>query len=176
MHNDVSPRQSVLAWAPLVAATASLAWIVPESPFAHLDDPSHWGVLGYLGCVGALAGRWWRGRLRPPRRLLAIFLTGMPLVYLANWLRWGGDPTWLGIETVGLILFGTAAWLGCSRSGLLLASGIATHAVWDAAHLGGPSFVPDWYATGCAIVDVALGGFAGHLWVLSGEAARASEG
>ncbi len=160
-------RGELVLWIPVAAATASLAWIVPELPLVHLDDPSHWGVIGYLGFVGILARRVTVGRLGLPRSLLALFLAGMPLIYVANWVRFGGTTGWLVVELLGLVLFSVIAWLGRSRAAWWLAAGVAGHALWDAGHLGGPSFVPDWYATGCAIVDIALGGLTAGIFLSS---------
>jgi hypothetical protein len=143
-------------WIPVAAATATLPWIVPENPLLHLDDPSHWGLIGYVATLLLLLRRSGRG---VPRRTLALFLAGMPLIYLANWLRHDGSPSWLAVELFGIALFGALAWIGLFRAGWWLAVGVAAHGIWDIAHVGAAPFVPDWYATACAIVDVAMGGY-----------------
>ncbi len=154
-------RRLVL-WMPLIAATVAAAWVLPALPFTHLGDPSHLAVLAYLGFLVLLVRHTRRRGLVPPRRLVATFLFGMPLVYLANWLLHGGSTEWLLIESAGLVLFGAMAWRGRVNPAWLVA-GVAGHAVWDAAHIGGPGFVPDWYAIACAVVDVGVAGFVAGL-------------
>ena len=162
-------RLDPLGIAAVAAATISLLWIVPELPIAHLDDPSHWGVLGYaltLVTVLALRLRGARGT-RTERRVLAIFLAGMPLVYVADWLRFGGSGAWLGIELVGTAVFVPLAWWGAKRWPWVLAAGIAAHGLWDLLHYQRTSFVPDWYTIGCAVIDFAGGLYAAaqvELW------------
>jgi hypothetical protein len=94
----------------------------------------------------------------------ALFLTGMPLVYVIRWLEVGGSrnsTSWLGVELVGLLVYGVLALLGLKRSPWFLVVGIATHGIaWDAWHwlLGSP-YVPTWYAVGCLICDLGLSGY-----------------
>lgn len=146
-----------LASLPLAAVTAGLILVVPGSPLAHLDDPSYWGVLGYLVALALLFGPRLAGRRRPrqERRVLLLFLVGMPVVYLADWLRFGGGPGWLAVELAGAALYWTLAWRW-RASVPWLAAGIAAHGLWDLAHWGRTPFVPDWYALGCFAVDLAL--------------------
>ena len=143
---------------PVVAAAIALFWIVPEVPLVHLDDPSHWGVLGYaVTLVGVVARVLGRRSAASERRWMVGFLVGMPLIYVADWVRFGGSIGWLGIELVGVVLYGGVAWLSIRRLPWFLAGGIAGHAVWDAAHYDATGFVPNWYIVGCIVVDVALG-------------------
>lgn len=51
---------------------------------------------------------------------------------------------------VGLCLYSGVAWLSIRRSPWFLPSGIAGHALWDAAHYQTAGFVP-------IVVEVALG-------------------
>lgn len=143
---------------PVVAATIALFWIVPEVPFAHLDDPSYWGLMGYAVTLGVVVARVLGRRSdASERRWMVGFLVGMPVIYVADWLRFGGAAGWLGIELVGLFLYSGVAWLSIRRSPWFLPSGIAGHALWDAAHYQTAGFVPNWYILGCIVVDVALG-------------------
>lgn len=143
----------------LFVVTVSLFWIVPDIPLAHLDDPSHWGVMGYAVTVVLLG----RGFAIGPeahdaeRRLLVLFLVAMPLVYLADWFRFGGPTSWLAIELGGGVVYWTVAWLAATKWPWLLPVGIAGHALWDLWHYGRTDFIPDWYAAACLLVDVALG-------------------
>ncbi len=151
---------------PVFGAIATLPFIVPENPLLHLDDPSHWGVLGILLFVALFWRRVKTGRQRAPKRLLATFLGAMPLIYIANWIRFGGSSGWLVVEVLGLVLFGILVALGWWRGKWWFAAGIAAHAVWDAAHIGQTTFIPDWYAVGCAVADVAVAGYAAALCYL----------
>lgn len=153
-----------LAWFPVAGATMALFWIVPDWPLRHLDDPSHWGILGYAGTLALLAVRgWWAHDDPSRRRPLLWFLVAMPVIYLADWLRFGGRPAWLVVELAGAGAYWVCARLAVTRSVWYLPVGIAGHALWDIAHYGRAAFVPDWYALGCAVVDVAMGLFAGLL-------------
>jgi hypothetical protein len=93
------------------------------------------------------------------RRALALFLAGMPVIYVASWAL-EPAPGWLTIELVGVVVFVALAYLGWTRSIWFLAAGIAGHGVfWDAWHHGRTPFVPDWYALGCFLVDVGIGAY-----------------
>ncbi len=143
---------------PVIAATLASFWIVPGVPFAHLDDPSYWGVIGYaLTLVVVVARVLGRRSEASERRWMVGFLVGMPLIYIADWLRFGGAAYWLVIEFVGLVLFSGIAWLSVRRSLWFLPSGITLHALWDAGHYEIAGFIPNWYVVGCIVVDVALG-------------------
>ncbi|HYC22875.1 MAG TPA: hypothetical protein VEI94_09230 [Candidatus Bathyarchaeia archaeon] len=92
---------------------------------------------------------------------LALFLAGMPLVYVVSWLATGGAGTsvgWLWVEIAAFPLYAALAVLGLKRSPWLLAAGIAAHGIaWDAWHylLGSP-YIPLWYAIGCLLADVGI--------------------
>ena len=144
---------------PLVLATIALMRIVPGLPFMHLDDPNHWGVLGFALTLIVLIGLWLRDirGSRAERDLFVLFLVGMPIIYLADWFRFGGEPIWLAVEIVGALIYWTLAYLAVRRSPWFLAGGIAAHALWDAWHYGSSTYVPDWYVIGCVVIDVAVG-------------------
>ncbi len=151
-------RRQVFA-VPLVVATVAMFWIVPEPPWKHLDDPAHWGVLGYVATLLIIVSLRWRG-IRGNRRerdLYVFFLAGMPIIYLAGWLRFGSDAGWFWIEVAGGVVYWTLAWLGFRRSPWFLVVGIAAHALWDAWHYGVQNFIPNWYVVGCVVIDLALG-------------------
>lgn len=143
---------------PAVAATLALVWVLPDAPWLHLDQPAYLGALGYLVVVGVVLAQRLRGRRgsRLERRCLAVFLAGMPVVYVASWSAAGGGPGWLGIELVGIAVFWPLAALGAVRSPWYLAGGIAGHAAWDLWHHGLTAYVPEWYTLGCLVVDLAV--------------------
>ena len=141
----------------LTGATIGLYWIVPGLPFAHLDNPGHWGVLGYfLTLVIIMRQRVPGSRGRALQRWMVVFLCSMPLIYIAYWLRYGGSQNWLGIELVGLLIYWGLAWMAVAKSPRYLALGIGLHALWDIAHYSRTEFVDDWYTLACLLVDVAL--------------------
>ena len=148
-----------VATAVLAAGTVGLIWIVPDSPLEHLGEPCYLALFAYAGTLVILAGLrplGARGR-RHERLLLAVFLAGMPLVYVANALVHGAGVPLLLIELAGVVLYGTLAWFGGAGSFRLLALGITAHGVWDLAHHGQADVVPDWYPIACTLIDFALG-------------------
>lgn len=96
-------------------------------------------------------------RRRPPaaeRRTYAVGLAAAAAVYVVFALT-AGRVGWLLLETGGLALFASLAWLGQTRSRWWLAAGWLVHVAWDLAlHPGGsPGFVPAWYPPLCAGFD-----------------------
>ena len=142
------------------AATAAALHEVPswETPFTDVR------VLAFLiaaGTIVLLSLTRLRGAagVAVERAWIALFLAGMPVVYVVSWLadrhRSGGG--WLAVELAGLLLYGGLAVAGWRSSPWLLPVGVAAHGIaWDAWHLVGASYVPPWYARGCLLVDVGL--------------------
>ena len=144
----------------LVAQLAITIAILPDSPFAHLTEPTYLAALAnILVSFVLLAARVFE---TPPwfdRLVLAQFLAGMPIIYV--WcaiLR--GDSLDLALESAGIVIYGAAAIAGYMRWPLLLGAGIVLHGVgWDAWHHARSGYVPDWYSLGCLIADVGVGAF-----------------
>lgn len=89
------------------------------------------------------------------RRVLAAFLLLMPTVYLLSLALHGAGAGWLSTELGGQLLYGALAIAGLVHSGWWLVLGIGAHGLaWDLWHYGRTSFIPDWYAVGCMIVDI----------------------
>ena len=170
-------KHASYGWLTVVAATIPLFWIVPEFPLAHLDDPGHWGVIGYAVLVIVIFGRV-VGRLSAAteRRWLVWFLVGMPLIYVADWARFGGTGAWLSVELLGVLLYSALAWMSLRRSAWFLPAGITGHALWDGAHYDRTDFVPNWYVIACIVVDVALGLYVAHGLSLRPSAAHTRDG
>jgi hypothetical protein len=106
---------------------------------------------------------------------LALFLLGMPTVYLGSLALHGGNRSWLTTELIGQIAFATLAIAGLRGSGWILVAGLAAHGLaWDLWHHGRTPFMPDWYAVGCLIVDVGWALYAASR-VAVWHAAAASE-
>lgn len=144
----------------LILATLSALAVVPDWPHRHVDDPSYWGVVGFVGLAAAAVRRvdapWVEGSAN--RNLVRWFLIALPLIYVANWFRWGGSVAELALQTGGLL-----TWVGLSllarRSDLALWGGCALHALWDAAHFGRAGFIPEWYVAGCLAADLGFAAF-----------------
>lgn len=153
-------RLELPAFALLIAVLA-YAWIglAPESPLLHPLLPPYFATLAAVLVAAQLVVL----RLLPRRRVrleklvLALFLGAMPLIYL--WAAWlANEAGAMKLEAVGLLLFGSLAIWGWLRSPAIIAAGIVAHGVaWDAWHHGHSAYMPDWYALGCLLVDLALG-------------------
>ena len=146
----------VIALAALVLSTAMSMLLVPDLHAGDLVEPTIQAALLTPFVLTALLA--FRVTGTTPvweRRLLALFLLLMPTVYLGSLALHGGDRAWLATEIAGQLAFATLAIAGLRGSGWLLVFGIAAHGVlWDLWHHGRTPFMPDWYATGCLIVDV----------------------
>ena len=104
---------------------------------------------------------WTRSRPDAGMRLYAIGLGVTALIYFLFALIGGPSGRSLGLETLGVVLYGGAAWLGYRRGTMILALGWALHSVWDLAlHLQGmgAGYTPDWYPWGCVSFDLMVGG------------------
>ena len=150
-------RKMLRLYLAVIAITALI--FVPALPFLHLDDPSHWGVLGFAATAALLlspsSDRWSRRQLNA---ILTVFVIALPIIYVANAIRWHGGVAGLSVELVGLVIWCGLA-IAALRRPILLPIGIALHAVWDAAHFGHVDYVPDWYIIACIAADLGLAGY-----------------
>lgn len=104
---------------------------------------------------------WTRAQPDGGRRFYAIGLAVTALIYVVFAVIGGASARSLGLEAVGVFLYGGAAWLGFRKSAALLALGWAMHPVWDVAlHLtgAGAGYTPDWYPWGCVSFDLIVAG------------------
>jgi hypothetical protein len=141
----------------LVVATLAALVLIPLDSWRTFFDPCHVAAISALATTGTLLYTRNRGprAMVFERRVMAAFLAGMPLVYVAT-LLFSGEKSGLAIELAAVPIYGTMAWLGLKRWPMLIAIGIGLHGVaWDAWHLAG-RVVPPWYAAGCLILDVAM--------------------
>ena len=152
-----------LAFGFAAALTAVSLHLVPSWQGAF-TDPCHLALVFSAGTIVVLLVTRHLGRqgIAIERRVLALFLAGMPLVYVASWLVTrgaGASNRWLWVEIAAFPLYASLAALGLTRSPWLLAAGIAAHGVaWDSWHyFTNTAYVPVWYAIGCFLVDVGLG-------------------
>jgi hypothetical protein len=148
-----------LALVTAAALTTAALWGVPSW------DPTDVRVLAFLAAgttvvllaLTRLAGT--RG-VAVERAWMALFLAGMPVVYVVSWMAHGEGGGWLAVEVAGLLLYAGLAVAGWRRSPWLLAAGIAAHGLaWDAWHLAGSSYMPPWYALGCLLIDVGVAAY-----------------
>lgn len=157
MNTVRGPKRASLL---LLLATAAALAVVPDWPHRHLTDPSYWAVGGFVLLCGLLLSplrqSWRPGGDR--RRTVLAFLAIVPMVYVADWLRFGGSGPELAVQVGGLALWLGAAYAARS-SDTALWVGCAAHALWDGAHFGRVGFVPEWYAAACLAADVGLGAF-----------------
>jgi hypothetical protein len=147
----------------LIVATLAALVSVPRASWATSPfDPCHLAVVGALAAVATLAVTARLGDRAVPveRGLSAIFLAAMPLVYVGSALLSPAHPAgapWPWTELAAVPLYGALAALGLRRWPWLLPVGIALHGVgWDLWHYGRGACVPDWYAAGCLVLDVAM--------------------
>ncbi len=144
----------------LIAQQAYVVATVPPSAL-HLTEPTTLATVAAIVVTAYLLASVVAPALAAWRRLaLALFLGGMPLVYVASALR-HGDVRDLLVELPGLVVFGGLAIAGYLRAPWLLGAGIIAHGVaWDAWHHGHSAYVPDWYSAGCLVADLGVGLFA----------------
>ncbi len=101
-------------------------------------------------------------RAYPPggeRRVYAVGLVVTALVYVVFGVAGGASPRWLALESLGVVIYGAAAWAGLRGRHSLLAAGWAAHVAWDVAlHLrgGGAEYTPPWYPWSCVSFDLVI--------------------
>jgi hypothetical protein len=156
MQRTVEPLALIAASA---IACVTPYW-VPSWQVSALD-PCRLGAIGGALTVAFLWVTFGVGprALETERRVLTVFLIAMPIVYVAQYaLTMGRVATgraW--VEFGGIPLFGTLAFLGLKRSTWFLVVGIAGHGLaWDAWHYRNSTYIPDWYSTGCLLLDVTI--------------------
>jgi hypothetical protein len=145
----------------LVAQQLATLLLVPESPLHALGEPTYLAALAATATtIFLLISRFVARRGDLERLVLAVFLAGMPMVYLwAALLR--GDRGALAVELAGVAIFGGAAIAGYLRVPWLLGVGILAHGVlWDAWHHGRSGYIADWYSAACLIADLGIGIYA----------------
>ena len=98
-----------------------------------------------------------RRRLRFERLLYALFLAGMPFIYIvAAWKRGSGSD--VARELAGVPVYVGLALYGYARSFPVLGLGIAAHGLgWDLWHQGSAPYIASWYPLACLVIDLALG-------------------
>lgn len=93
------------------------------------------------------------------RAIPAIGLVIASVIYVGFAASGGASWHWVGVEVLGVVLYGSLAFLGLRYSQWWLVLGWAAHPLWDVAlHLvgDGSAFAPAWYATLCVSFDVVV--------------------
>ena len=113
-----------------------------------------WVLAGGVGGLGYVA----LARRYPPPRELRCYAVGLWVaagLYVAFAARAGARD--LGLETIGLLLYGSQAVVGSRGRPLLLAFGWASHVLWDlAVPRPEPNYVPDWLGPVCLGLDLVI--------------------
>jgi hypothetical protein len=147
----------------LVAAAALTAAALYGVPSWELTDVRVLAFLVAGGTIVLLALTRLAGSagVALERAWIALFLAGMPVVYVVRCVAHRAGGAWLAVEIAGLLLYAGLAAAGWRGAPWLLAAGVAAHGIaWDAWHLAGSSYMPHWYALGCLLVDVGVGAYA----------------
>ena len=101
-------------------------------------------------------------RTYPPvgeRRVYAVGLVVTALIYVIFGVVGGASARWLALESLGVVIYGVAAWAGLRGWHSLLAAGWAIHVAWDLAlHLrgAGAEYTPPWYPWSCVSFDLVI--------------------
>ena len=134
-------------------------------PWQVSGDPCLLAAAATVVIVTCLWLTRWRGlrAVNFERNLLAGFLVGMPLVYVARYLFASTGRAvnhWLFVEVLGVAIFAALAVLGVRRSPWFLAIGMVLHGLtWDIWHYRNSAYIPDWYAIACLAVDLTFGAY-----------------
>lgn len=123
-----------------------------------------------------------RFSLRVEHSLYAGLVAVIAAIYLGlAWWNQAPGP-WLAIQAGGLLLYGSAAWIGLRRFPIALGIAILTHAAWDLGHLLAvrndalvSSFLPPHYEILCIGFDGLAGVYAlarAKDWVVAMPGAR----
>jgi len=178
MTNLSINRQKLTEAGVLTAVTAAVAWTLYSIP-SWRDATAGPSLAAALASVVVVAFLWvsfWWGRRtrRVELWLLAAFLCGMPVVYVAQYIvvaHGNAEPEgWLWLEVAGIPIFAALALLGVKISPWFLVIGIVAHGVgWDSWHYRNSPYIPDWYSTGCLLVDITLGAYAAGRFSLTAE-------
>mmetsp|Transcript_20444 Transcript_20444/g.47318 ORF Transcript_20444/g.47318 Transcript_20444/m.47318 type:complete len:147 (+) Transcript_20444:98-538(+) len=124
-----------------------------------MSDAFVWALVGCLGAAPLLM--YVEQKPLPAAcRSLGWGLVVAALVYVGFALvAFETAGAWLGLEMLGVILYGIFFFLSLRSSYLWLSVGWALHPCWDVMlHLwgGGHRFTPEWYVWSCVSFDVMV--------------------
>ena len=127
-----------------------------------------WLLLGLVLGIAFIA----LARALGERRILAVGLIVAAVIYVGFAAAAGAPWRWLGVEAMGVVLYGALALLGLRHSRGWLVLGWGFHPVWDVAlHItgAGQAFAPAWYAILCISFDVVVALYIASQWRRSGS-------
>lgn len=116
-----------------------------------------------LAALGVLLGRYYI-----PKRDILFWRNGLviaALIYIAFAII-GSAWDFLLLEFIGLIIYGTFAFLAVRHHLLWLAAGWGLHIIWDLYLHAGPdtTFVPAWYPGLCLGFDIIIAAYVFYCW------------
>jgi hypothetical protein len=155
------PMQTVV----LIAVSIVTVWTLYMVPsWQSARDPFLLAAVAGAVTVTCLWVTRWRGwrAMNFERTWLAVFLVGMPLVYVMGWFvaRDHAASSWMWVELLGLAIYAAFAVLGLKNSPWFLVIGIAGHGLaWDSWHYKNSAYTPNWYAVACFLVDITLAAY-----------------
>ena len=155
-------RLEVLAFCALFISVAyTCITLAQEPPFLHPGLPHNFSMIYcVLFSVFFVAVRLMvRRKLSLERLSMAVFLGGMPFVYIWSALL-HGEMIGVLVEVAGGFIFvGLAVWgFKGFTSPWMLGLGITAHGLaWDSWHHDHTVYIAYWYPMGCLLIDIALG-------------------
>lgn len=165
-HAGLTTAQQTVQTVLLIIVTFVGTWLgLYRIPWQVSGDPCLIAAAATAVLVTCLWLTRWRGlrAVNFERNLLAGFLVGMPLVYVARYLFASTGRAanyWLWVEVLGTTIFVALAVLGVTRSPWFLAIGMVLHGLaWDTWHYRNSTYIPDWYVIACLAVDLAFGAY-----------------
>ena len=134
--------------------------LAPEPLFSDPVFPTHFSIINcaLFAVLFAVVRLLPKRRLKLERLSLALFLAGMPIIYLWSALI-KVEGVGVLVELVGVFIFiSIAAWGYIqSDSPLILCVGILMHGIgWDIWHPEHSVSIESWYSIGCLVIDIAL--------------------
>ncbi|WP_415885311.1 DUF6010 family protein [Neptuniibacter sp. QD37_6] len=126
----------------------------------HIDTIL-WLIFGLAGA--GLLIKFAQGREEQEQiNIFGIALVVAALIYIGFAVFYSASTTWLFIEAIGVLVYGSF-YLLAKRFGLhFLALGWLMHPVWDGGlHLvgAGGHFAPEWYAVMCISFDLVVAAY-----------------
>lgn len=99
-----------------------------------------------------------------PRReqeTISVGLIVAAIIYVGFAVVWG-NRTWIGVEVIGVAIYGLFYWLSWRQSIYWLAAGWAAHTLWDfVLHFigAGHTVAPEWYVYACISFDLLVAAY-----------------
>jgi len=124
-------------------------------------------LFGLLGILAAVAFIAYGKKINREKSVLSSGLVIAAIVYIFFAFFWG-DAYWIGIETLGVLLYSTFYFLGKKYDFRWVGLGWLLHPIWDIVlHLQGEgsAIAPEWYAVACLTFDFIVAGYI--LWKYS---------